>query len=247
MMPVDARSDPGHGEVPGRDRLQRPPKPATRQLRSRPGREGGVLAPRVRAPGTPVTTDRDRKRGGAPAGRFAGGLPDHGAAHEALAAAAATPPAGFEDPGTRARHGRVTWRCAASWAWTGAASTTWAARRHRRGRRTLAVLRPRPRVLHLHVLRAVPAPHGLGQVRLLHPETLVQGAAAGGQRQPPAHAGQRPAHGRRASRGRRRPGRARQALRPARRHPDAGRAYPPPARAQRCSAATLASPPRPAR
>ena len=99
-VPGDAEtlSDPGHGEVLDHDRLQRPPKPATRQLRSRLGREGGVLAPRVRTPGTPVTTDRDRQRGGAPAGRFAGELPDHGVAHEALAAAAATPLAGFEDP-----------------------------------------------------------------------------------------------------------------------------------------------------
>ena len=56
------------------------------------------MAPHVRTPGTPVTTDRDRQRGGAPAGRFAGELSDHGVAHEALAAAAATPLAGFEDP-----------------------------------------------------------------------------------------------------------------------------------------------------
>jgi len=99
-VPGDAEtlSDPGHGEVLDHDRLQRPPKPATRQLRSRLGREGGVLAPHVRTPGTPVTTDRDRQRGGAPAERFVGELPDHGVAHEALAAAAATPLAGFEDP-----------------------------------------------------------------------------------------------------------------------------------------------------
>jgi len=99
-VPGDAEtlSDPGHGEVLDHDRLQRPPKPATRQLRSRLGREGGVLAPHVRTLGTPVTTDRDRQRGGAPAERFVGELPDHGVAHEALAAAAATPLVGFEDP-----------------------------------------------------------------------------------------------------------------------------------------------------
>src|ERR1022692_888159 len=91
-------SDPGHGEVLDHDRLQRPPKPATRPLRSRPGREGGALAPHVRTLGTPVTTDRDRQRGGAPAERFVGELPDHGVAHEALAAAAATPLAGSGDP-----------------------------------------------------------------------------------------------------------------------------------------------------
>ena len=48
-VPGDAEtlSDPGHGEVLDHDRLQRPPKPATRQLRSRLGREGGVLATRA--------------------------------------------------------------------------------------------------------------------------------------------------------------------------------------------------------
>ena len=49
--------------------------------------------------------------------------------------------------------------------------------RRRGGRRALAALRPRPRLLHLHLLRAVPAPHGLRQVRLLHPEGLQQGPA----------------------------------------------------------------------
>ena len=104
---AETLSDPGHGQVPGHDRRQRPPKPATRHLRSRPGRQGGVLAPHVPTPGTPVPTDRDRRRGGVPAGRFAGELPDHGVAHQALAAAAATPLAGSAGPGTRARHGRV--------------------------------------------------------------------------------------------------------------------------------------------
>ena len=46
-------------------------------------------------------------------------------------------------------------------------------RRHLRSRRqrpALAALRPRSRLLQLHLLRAVPAPNGLRQVRLLHPK-----------------------------------------------------------------------------
>ena len=72
--------------------------------------------------------------------------------------------------------------------------------------RAVAALRPRPRLLHLHLLRAVPAPHGLRQVRLLHPEGLQQGPAPGGQGEPAAHAGRDPAHRRRTRRRRRRPG-----------------------------------------
>jgi hypothetical protein len=49
--------------------------------------------------------------------------------------------------------------------------------RRRGSRRALAALRPRPRLLHLHLLRAVPTPHGLRQVRLLHLEGLQQGPA----------------------------------------------------------------------
>ena len=69
--------------------------------------------------------------------------------------------------------------------------------RRRRGRRALAALRPRPRLLHLHLLRAVPAPHGLRPLRLLHPEGLQQGPAPGGQGQPAADARHHPAHRRR--------------------------------------------------
>ena len=52
-------------------------------------------------------------------------------------------------------------------------------------------------LLHLHVLRAVPAPDGLREMRLLHPQKLEQGPAAGSQGQPPAHARRDPAHRRR--------------------------------------------------
>ena len=60
-----------------------------------------------------------------------------------------------------------------------------------RRRRAMAVLRPRPRAVLLHLLRAVPAPDGLRQVRLLHPEGLLQGPTPGGQGQPAADARRR--------------------------------------------------------
>jgi integrase len=64
----------------------------------------------------------------------------------------------------------------------------------RRQRPALAAPRPRPRILLLHLLRAVPAPHGLRQVRLLHPERLDEGSAPGSQGQPAADAGIRATH-----------------------------------------------------
>ena len=51
-------------------------------------------------------------------------------------------------------------------------------------RRTLAVLQPRPWLVHLHLLRAVPAPHGLRTLRLLHSEGVQQGPAPGGEGEP---------------------------------------------------------------
>lgn len=88
-------------------------------------------------------------------------------------------------------------------------------------RSAMAVLRPGPRVLLLQLLRAVPAPHGLRPLRLLHPQALKQDPALGGQGQPAAHAGLHPPHRRRTRGGRRRPGRAGPAPRAARRraHP----------------------------
>jgi hypothetical protein len=44
--------------------------------------------------------------------------------------------------------------------------------RRGRGRRALAALRPRPRLLHLHLLRAVPPPHGLRTATSTPPRTL---------------------------------------------------------------------------
>ena len=72
--------------------------------------------------------------------------------------------------------------------------------RRRRGRRAPAALRPRPRLLHLHLLRAVPAPHGLRKMRLLHPEGLRPGADSRGQGEPAEDAGDDPADRGRAGR-----------------------------------------------
>ena len=47
--------------------------------------------------------------------------------------------------------------------------------------RTLAALRPRPRLVHLQLLRTMPAPDGLRPLRFLHPERLDQGPAARSQ------------------------------------------------------------------
>ena len=76
--------------------------------------------------------------------------------------------------------------------------------RRRRRRRALAALRPRPRLLQLQLLRAVPAPDGLRPLRLLHPEGLHQSPAARSQGQPAADARRHPAHRRRTRRRRRR-------------------------------------------
>ena len=96
-----------------------------------------------------------------------------------------------------------------------------------RPRRALAVLRPRPQAVLLHLLRAVPAPHGLREMRLLHPEKLEQGPAPGSQGQPAAHAYRDPARRRRTCRSRRRPGRTGLPPRPARGHPDPRRRHAP--------------------
>ncbi|MEU0822530.1 tyrosine-type recombinase/integrase [Streptomyces mirabilis] len=53
--------------------------------------------------------------------------------------------------------------------------------RRRRSRGTMAALRPGARLLHVHVLRAVPAPHGLCPLRLLHAQGVQQGPAPGGE------------------------------------------------------------------
>ena len=85
--------------------------------------------------------------------------------------------------------------------------------------RTLAALRPRPRLVHLQLLRTMPAPDGLRPLRFLHPERLHQSPAARSQGQPAAHARQHPAHRRRTRRRRRRTHRRHRTARPARRRP----------------------------
>ena len=70
-----------------------------------------------------------------------------------------------------------------------------AVQRHRRVRYAMAVLRSRARLLHLQLLRAVPAPHGVRALRLLRAQGLDPGTAAGGQGQSPEDAGRDPPHG----------------------------------------------------
>src|SRR4029453_8840100 len=55
-------------------------------------------------------------------------------------------------------------------------------------------LRPWPRLLQLHVLRAVPPPDGLRPLRLLHSQAKRQGAAARSQGGRGPQAGADPAH-----------------------------------------------------
>ena len=93
-----ALGDPGDGQVPDHDALQRPPQPTTRQLRSRLGRPAGVLAPHVATTRAPVAADRDQQRGRSPAQRLVGQPPGHRVPRRALAPAATTPLVGFDDP-----------------------------------------------------------------------------------------------------------------------------------------------------
>jgi hypothetical protein len=62
----EAVGDPGHGQVLDHDRLQCPPQPAARELRSWLGGTAGVLAPHVPAGAAPVTVDRDQQPRGTP-------------------------------------------------------------------------------------------------------------------------------------------------------------------------------------
>src|SRR4051795_5112126 len=89
--------------------------------------------------------------------------------------------------------------------------------------RSLAALRPWPRLLQLHVLRAVPPPDGLRTLRLLHSQAKRQGAAARGEGGRGPQAGADPAHRRRARRRRAgSAGRGQAARRPGE-HADPGR------------------------
>src|SRR3954453_9160926 len=89
--------------------------------------------------------------------------------------------------------------------------------------RALAALRPWPRLLQLHVLRAVPPPDGLRTLPLLHSQAKRQGAAARSQSGRGPQAGADPAHRRRARRRRAgSAGRGQAARRPGE-HADPGR------------------------
>ena len=98
-VPCDSEpfGDAGDSEVLNDDAFQRPPQPATRQLRTRLGRKRGVLTPHVTTLGTAVATHRDFERGRPPAQRLVRQPTDHGVPRRALAAAAATPLIRFED------------------------------------------------------------------------------------------------------------------------------------------------------
>ena len=99
-------------------------------------------------------------------------------------------------------------------------------RRRARRRPALAALRPRARLVQLHLLRAVPAPDGLRPLRLLHPQGLHQGPAARSQGQPAADARRHPAHRRRTRSRRRRAHRRGSPPGPAHRHPHTRRTHP---------------------
>jgi len=83
--------DAGDAQVLHDQRLQRPAKRPTGQLRAGLGRLAGVLAPHVTAPRAPIAAHRDLKDRRAPPERLVSEATDQAAARDALAAAAATP------------------------------------------------------------------------------------------------------------------------------------------------------------
>ena len=90
--------DPGHGEVLHHQAFQRPPQPAAGQLRPRLRGPAGVLPPHMPALAAAVAADGDVQAGGSPAERLVRQPADHGAARDALAAAAVAPVVGVDDP-----------------------------------------------------------------------------------------------------------------------------------------------------
>jgi hypothetical protein len=104
-VPRDPESlgDPGHGQVLAHDRLECPPQPATRQLRSRLSREAGVLTPHVTASGTPVAAHGHHERRRPPAQRLVGQLPGHRVARYAFATTATAPLVRLDDPARQHR------------------------------------------------------------------------------------------------------------------------------------------------
>lgn len=90
--------DPSDGEVLDHDAFQRPPQPATRQLRPGLGRAAGVLAPLATATGATVATHRDLKGGRSPTQGLVCQPTDLAVARDALASAAAAPRVRIQDP-----------------------------------------------------------------------------------------------------------------------------------------------------
>jgi len=99
--------DPGNAQVLAHDAFQRPPQPAPRQLRARPGSLAGVLTPHVPAAGAPVAANRDQQHRGTPAQRLVRQPAGHRVARGAFAATTATPAAGFDNPARQHRTIRV--------------------------------------------------------------------------------------------------------------------------------------------
>lgn len=99
--------DTRHGEVVDHDPFQRPPHPATGQLRSRRRRSGEVLTPGAPAPRALVAADPDEQRGRAMPERLVRETPCVGSAGERLAAAAPAPRIWLRDPALDHRPIRV--------------------------------------------------------------------------------------------------------------------------------------------
>jgi hypothetical protein len=87
----------GDGQVLHHDRLQRPPQPTPRQLRSRLGGPAGVLPPDVPAAGAAVAAHGKQQRRRSPAVRLMRQLPHDGIAGDALATAATAPLVRLDD------------------------------------------------------------------------------------------------------------------------------------------------------
>ena len=97
--------DPGDGEVLHHQALQCPPQSAAGQLRPRLRGPGGVLAPHMPALAAAVAAHGHVQTGRPPAEGLVRQPPDHGAARDALAAAAVAPVVVVDDPARQ--HGTI--------------------------------------------------------------------------------------------------------------------------------------------
>ncbi len=103
--------DPSHGQVLHHQALQRPPQPASGQLRPRLGRRAGVLAPHVPAAGAAVAADRDQQRRRPPSERLVCKPSGDRVAQLALAAAPTTPVIWLDN--TARQHGPISFKALA--------------------------------------------------------------------------------------------------------------------------------------